>query len=59
MNLLRLLRGQISFITSLQEITRKSRVYDQQFDNMQRMNQKWLDLFSKSWEQQQNQNEKR
>ena len=24
--------------------------YEQQFDNMQRMNQKWLDLFSKSWE---------
>jgi hypothetical protein len=37
-----------------------NRVYEQQFDNMQRMNQKWFDLFSKSWEeQQQNQNEKR
>ena len=36
-----------------------SRAYEQQFDNMQRMNQKWLDLFSKSWDQQQNQNEKR
>jgi hypothetical protein len=27
-----------------------NRAYEQQFDNMQRMNQKWLDLFSKSWE---------
>jgi hypothetical protein len=26
----------------------------QQFQNMQRMNQKWLDLFSKPWEQLQN-----
>jgi LPS O-antigen subunit length determinant protein (WzzB/FepE family) len=26
-----------------------SRSYEQQFDNMQRMNQRWLDLFSKSW----------
>ena len=33
------------------------RVYKQQFDIMQRMNQKWLDLFPKSWEQ--HQNEKR
>jgi hypothetical protein len=28
-----------------------NRAYEQQFDNMQRMNQKWLDLFSKSWDQ--------
>jgi len=38
-----------------------NRLYDQQFDSMQRMNQKWLDVFSKSWEQQeqgQRQNEK-
>ena len=33
-------------------------LYEQQFDNMQRMIQKWLDDFSESWEQQQNQNEK-
>ena len=26
-------------------------LYEQQFQNMQRMNQKWLDLFSKPWEQ--------
>jgi hypothetical protein len=34
-------------------------LYEQQFDNMQRMIQKWFDDFSESWEQQQNQNEKR
>jgi len=34
-----------------------NQLYEQQFDNMQKMNQKWLDLFSKSWEQ--HQNEKR
>jgi hypothetical protein len=31
-----------------------NRSYEHQFDNMQRMNQKWLDAFSKSWEHQQN-----
>jgi hypothetical protein len=30
-------------------------LYEQQFENMQRMNQKWLDVFSKAWEQKQNQ----
>ncbi len=30
-----------------------NRAYEQQFDNMQKMNQKWLDLFSKLWDQQQ------
>jgi hypothetical protein len=34
-------------------------LYEQQIDNMQKMNQKWLDVFFKAWEQQQNQNEKR
>jgi hypothetical protein len=29
-------------------------LYEQQFDSMQRMNQKWLDVFSKAWEQKQN-----
>jgi hypothetical protein len=29
------------------------RAYEQQFDNMQRMNQKWFDVFSKSWDRQQ------
>jgi hypothetical protein len=33
-------------------------LYEQQFDNVQRMNQKWLDLFSKSWGQQQNEKRK-
>ena len=31
----------------------KSVESNMQFDNMQRMNQKWFDLFSKSWDQQQ------
>jgi len=26
-------------------------LYEQQFQNMQRMNHNWLDLFSKPWEQ--------
>jgi hypothetical protein len=33
-------------------------VYEQQFQNMQRMNQKWLDLFSKPWEQYQSEKHK-
>ena len=35
-----------------------NRLYDQQFNNMQRMNQRWLDVFSKSWEQQQEQGQR-
>ena len=34
-------------------------LYEQQIENMQGINQKWIDLFSKSWKQQQNQNEMR
>jgi hypothetical protein len=29
-------------------------ISEEQFDNMQRINHKWLDIFSKSWGQQQN-----
>jgi hypothetical protein len=29
-------------------------LYEQQFDNMQGMNRKWLDDVSKAWEQKQN-----
>ena len=36
------------------ETKKMNRLYQQQFDNMQRMNQKWLDVFSKAWEQRQN-----
>ncbi len=27
--------------------------YEQQYENMQRLDQKWLDVFSKAWEQKQ------
>lgn len=36
------------YIASFEKL---SSLYEQQFQNMQRMNQKWLDLFSKPWEQ--------
>ena len=48
-------------VTALRNIRRSIRnyekmntLYEQQFDNMQRMNQKWFDVFSKAWEQKQN-----
>jgi len=41
------------FIVSYKKL---SSLYEQQFQNMQRMNQRWLNLFSKPWEQ--NQSEK-